>query len=234
VRKHNVTSRTFTLLEVTIVSAVSAVVFLVLILWMASLNQVATQLADKSIPSRSADFFTARLSADLDAAVVCKSSTGTALRALSPRELEVFVTARRSDGDIGVVLARWQVANGMVTRTVWDVDRSASALRPCEPMSGSVAEAQVIATGVYTPSGAVTGRAEVPFFTSVRDGSGLGTCVTSSSAQPTDGCFIDGVHVRATLVTPQSSVDDSALWTSSSSPVRVDRTFLVRTSGGTA
>jgi prepilin-type N-terminal cleavage/methylation domain-containing protein len=208
--------RAFTLLEVTIVLALSGVLFLTLILWLASLNQSATQLADRSVPARSADFTTARISYDLAAATPC-SSGGTAVRTLTPTVLELFITATHTTGEPGLVLVRWQTHDTLLTRTTWDLNPTFG----CAPTPGANPTARIIATHIDTPDPELA--SSVAFFTSVREGTEQNPCVTVNS------CPVDAVRVRATFLTPQPDTGPPA---SSARPVRIDRTLPVRTTGG--
>lgn len=220
--------RGFTLLEVAVVAAVSAVIFLVLIRWMTSLGQVAGAVADKQITDRNAGFASEMLSADLQAAALCDPAQASPVRKVTDRVLELYINEQRTDGAFGIRLVRWQAADGELTRTSWDVSESSGA-QFCEPEPGSAAQATVIATSVYTPTQESSGRTPVPVFTPYSSGS----VVADNSCATGVGCAADAVGFKAVFLTPGSSTSDSAEWVSGAAPTREDRVIPVSpTQGG--
>lgn len=215
--------RGFTILELAIVAAVSAVIFLVLLRWMTSLGQVAGSVADKQISTRNADFAVQMLDADMRAAALCNLDDASPVRLVSDRVLELYVNDQRSDGTFGLRLVRWHAADGELTRTVWDVNPSSGA-QSCNPLPGATASAIVIATSVYTPTPESTGRSVVPIFTAYVNG------VPDTTACPSgSGCAAESVRFDGVFLTPGSSTSDSQQWVSGASPTRVDRVFEVAT-----
>ena len=227
------TSRGFTLLEVAIVAAVASVIFLILIRWMTSLGEVAGGIADRAIPSRAASYAQTLLASDLASATVCNPGSGTAIRNLSDRNLELYISGIKSDGTPGIVLVAYNVANGEITRTLFDV--STSATNRCLPELGSTTTERVVSTGVYTPNPAVTGRTAAPVFSAIVDGAGVTGCATGVSLVPVGlGCKAESLRFKSTFVSASASTENSSDWTAGAAPVRVDRTFSLEVSSGGA
>lgn len=223
--------RAFTLLEVAIVAAVASVIFLILIRWMSSLGAVAGSIADKAIPSRAASYTQTLLASDLALATVCDPGNGTAIRNLSDRNLEFYIRGTRSDGKPGILLVSYSVSEGEITRTTFDVSSSSS--NRCLPEPGSSATERVVATGVYTPDPAITGRPAVPVFGAIVDGSAVGGCTTTSTLTANgEGCRAESLRFRSTFVSSSASTQDSQQWSTGAAPVRVDRTLPVQVNSG--
>lgn len=232
-------TRAFTLLEVVIVAAVAAVVFLILIRWLSSLGAVAGAVAQNAVPTRNATYAETRLKADLGSATVCDPVAGTPLRELTDRTLELYIDGAHSDGSPGILLVRWTADSGNLTRSVFEV----SVADQCLPAPGSTSASRVISTNVYT-------GAQTPFFQAVSSGIDQGECRTFTRPLPGTqtalnpagtpvstpegaGCFAPGVQVQIAFINAGQDYTDSANWDPGVNPVRINRTLPVAsTSGG--
>ena len=205
------TRRAVSLLEVVIVAAVSAAIFLILLRWVLTLTAVSTVTIDNSVPARNAAYLDARLSADIAAATTCDGVAQTPVARFDPTSFDLYINGNRSDGHNGLKVVRWAVTNGQVTRSETN-------------LAGDGSDCLTYIPG--TPKTVAGSIGNTNIFTSEVAGEDAGSCaVIDGQPRDTDdaggdSCHPDTIRVAALLTTAAGE----------QSPVTVQRSYPIHVS----
>ena len=192
--------RAISLIEVVVVIAVSAVVFLILVRWLLTLATIDSAALNNAGAARDSAYLDARISADLAGATGCETPDSNPVRSLSPTSLVIYTNGPRSDGTTGLKAVTWTYQGGNNT-----IVRSETPV-----VSGQC-------TNLATGSGnTITSNTSAPdLFTAIVAGANAGTCVVVDDTSQGDACNPDAINIKANI-TPLAP---------DSGTVKIDRTY---------
>lgn len=124
-------TRGFTLLEVVIVAAISAIIFTLLIKWVLSLGGISSNTINTAAAARDATYTEERLAADLQLASPCYPGSNMIITNLTPTTLSFYINHKRPDPKTelnkntdpetwpnqGISHITWQLSGNKLVRT---------------------------------------------------------------------------------------------------------------------
>lgn len=180
-------SRAYTLVELSIVALLSAVLIAAAARWVGQLGQVALQQVATGVQAN-VIIATDRLDDDITAATHCNPwQLDSPVVEVTQSSLTMYVD---SDGDGNVKLVRWSV------------DTNTGLLTRAEAEPGANCSAATLPQGVIMLTGVATGTSQSPVFTPAFDGiltenaTDWGECVDRSSER----CRFDAIAVNLTVL----------------------------------
>lgn len=200
-------------MEVTVIAAVSSIIFLILLRWLISLTSLSTASIETAPASRDGAYVDSAFSTDIGAASPCEDG-GPILVELTAARIGFHIKGNRADGTSGPQLISWSAdSGGAVTRSVTDED---AATGVCLPVAAP--RTAVMSTLLWRlPSSSAA-------FTGYAGGTPSGDCVNGEGY----ACTATTVKLHLFFLTPahpgQEPDKDSA--------AILDRTYTLPTSAG--
>lgn len=191
--------RGFTLLEIAVVAALSATLFVIVVLWVLGFSGATTSAAESNQVQSNAAFVSRALQTDLTRAVPCNAASSPFIT-VTPTEIAFYadvVGATGSGGPDGLPdLVEWRFAGGTIDRAVVPGTGSCAGLLSAQ--AGATWE--TIADGL-SPSSTQVFSVFTPGSDSPATPPASGSCTGASASS----CLFDRVGVNAELNAPNGA-----------------------------